>query len=418
LRRNVFASPVRFTHCQNGAPFQEKGGRNATSPTGTRKRDAQNQQWSTARFMRVLSIQQPWAHLVIRGVKLLEHRSWPSTHTGRIAVHASTNLELKAVERMWDENSAVARCFAEQGWRDRDDLKALPRSAILGSVELLGVHRAAAVRAAKVDSSGKDWITDALETAVRDPYTGHLRPAQRSARTLPVPIPDTGYMWAFARALEVEPILDVPGQQHLWHLPVHVATVLAEREAASRRGEWTPPIVSRERRRASLDAWRAKFENEIAREAWRLQGEAVREMQIAVMEFDDAQTERTFKSMLRKYVAEHGVEGPRRKPHVRIQKRLRGLFDGKEMMSVLDFELELRHLIHEKMETEKVATLGLARHKKVLALLTELRAEAEQRPVAKEQIERDVKQLFKRLMNEQFQRDEAEPQWGDLRDYE
>ena len=59
--------------------------------------------------------------------------------------------------------------FADQGWKDLDDMRALPRSAIIGTVELRGVHPAVAVRAAGVDPSKKDWIGEALENAVRDP---------------------------------------------------------------------------------------------------------------------------------------------------------------------------------------------------------------------------------------------------------
>ena len=364
--------------------------------------------------MRVLSIQQPWAHLVIRGVKQVEIRSWPSPHKERIAIHASTNTALNEARRAWESSSAVARCFAEQGWLDRDDLKALPRTAILGTVDLLGVHRAAAVRAAQIDFSGKDWLTDALEHAVRDPATGHLRPAQAPVRTMPVVIPDEGYVCAFARALEIEPITDVPGQQHLWTLPGDLAAVLAEREAQSRRGEWSPGAPSRERRRASIAAWRERWETDLEREAWRLQREAVIEMQNETMAFEEELLEKRFRRTLKSYLAEHGEPGPDGKPHVRILRRLRALFGDREFVPAAEFELELRRLLHQAAEDDETRREGMDRHKQIVALLTELRAQAEQKPLDEAAIERDVKLAFRRLFLAQMKRLEATERWVDI----
>lgn len=39
--------------------------------------------------MKALSIKQPWAHLIVSGVKDVENRSWKTNYRGRIFVHAS-----------------------------------------------------------------------------------------------------------------------------------------------------------------------------------------------------------------------------------------------------------------------------------------------------------------------------------------
>ncbi len=43
--------------------------------------------------MRALSLIEPWASLVVFGVKKVETRSWGTGHRGRIAIHASMSKE-------------------------------------------------------------------------------------------------------------------------------------------------------------------------------------------------------------------------------------------------------------------------------------------------------------------------------------
>ena len=361
--------------------------------------------------MRVLSVQQPWAHLIMKGVKQIEIRSWTSTFKGRIAIHASANAKWQETEAEWKSSSAVARCFAEQGRIDRDDLKALPRSAILGTVELLGVHRGAAVKAKKHDIFNSDPVADVLESAVRDRVTGHLRAARTRVRTLPLTIPDSGYVWAFGRPHEVDPIFDVPGQQHLWELPADVAAQLAERDTASRRGEWTAPAVSSERRKASLAACRTMWETDLEREAFGLLGEVIREVEVELLEFDDPQTEKWFKRTFKAYMAAHLDKGAGGAGQVRIEKRLQSLFNGHALVPAVEFERELRRLVHKLVNEEKIYAEELARFKKGVALLTELRAQAEDRPVALAAIRKEVKAAYKRMFLESAKELERADRW-------
>jgi hypothetical protein len=89
--------------------------------------------------MRVLSIQQPWAHLVVRGLRTIDVRTYTKAVTGRIAIHASGAMPSKEIEREWERDEKTARVFAEMGWRGRNDLRGLPRSAVIGTVEVRGI---------------------------------------------------------------------------------------------------------------------------------------------------------------------------------------------------------------------------------------------------------------------------------------
>ena len=43
--------------------------------------------------MKALTICQPYAHLIVRGEKLVENRDWPTRHRGQLAIHAGKSRE-------------------------------------------------------------------------------------------------------------------------------------------------------------------------------------------------------------------------------------------------------------------------------------------------------------------------------------
>lgn len=347
--------------------------------------------------MRALSIPQPWAELVVRGVKTVEVRSWYAKHTGgRIAIHASANIELKRIESLWADDRAVAERFADQGWVDRDDLRALPRSALLGTVELRGVHRAQAVRAAQIDPSATNWIEDALETAVRDPSTGHLRPGPAPARTLPVAIPAQGFVFGFARALAVEAITGVEGQQHLWELPTELAAELSTREACARSGAWTRVAPSPERVRRARDAWRERFETEEARYATRLIREALDEAANDALKLEDEGAERMLQQAMWRLTEERGTLDADGRAWIRVPKAIRALFADADRVPAARFEADVRLLMSQVLYAQKEHAAYSKLYEDAVARLRERLAHADQSPSSRTEIEAEVKRAFKR----------------------
>lgn len=49
--------------------------------------------------MKVLTIKQPWASLIIEGYKKYEFRSWKTNYRGKILIHASLSLEKDMLKR-------------------------------------------------------------------------------------------------------------------------------------------------------------------------------------------------------------------------------------------------------------------------------------------------------------------------------
>lgn len=54
--------------------------------------------------MKVLTIREPWASLIINGYKEYEFRSWKTNYRGKILIHAGLKLETGIIERFKEYN--------------------------------------------------------------------------------------------------------------------------------------------------------------------------------------------------------------------------------------------------------------------------------------------------------------------------
>lgn len=54
--------------------------------------------------MKVLTIKNPWATLIVDGYKKYEFRSWKTKYRGKILIHAGLSLEKDMLERFKDYN--------------------------------------------------------------------------------------------------------------------------------------------------------------------------------------------------------------------------------------------------------------------------------------------------------------------------
>lgn len=50
--------------------------------------------------MKVLTIRQPWASLIIHGYKKFEFRSWQTKYRGELLIHAGKNVDKEAYSRL------------------------------------------------------------------------------------------------------------------------------------------------------------------------------------------------------------------------------------------------------------------------------------------------------------------------------
>ena len=54
--------------------------------------------------MKVLTIKEPWASLIVNGYKKYEFRSWKTKYRGKILIHAGMSVEKNARERFKEYN--------------------------------------------------------------------------------------------------------------------------------------------------------------------------------------------------------------------------------------------------------------------------------------------------------------------------
>lgn len=54
--------------------------------------------------MKVLTIKQPWATLIVEGLKKYEFRTWKTNYRGKILIHAGLSLEPKYSDKFIDYN--------------------------------------------------------------------------------------------------------------------------------------------------------------------------------------------------------------------------------------------------------------------------------------------------------------------------
>jgi len=75
-----------------------------------------------------LSIRQPWAALIMRGIKPIENRSWRVKYRGDLLIHASKTVDHRSMQWIQESLPGV--------WREiRDDI--FDQGAILGSIRLM-----------------------------------------------------------------------------------------------------------------------------------------------------------------------------------------------------------------------------------------------------------------------------------------
>jgi hypothetical protein len=111
-----------------------------------------------------LSVRQPWADLIVWGVKDVENRSWPTAFRGRLLIHAGRRVDADAVERLERRYGVVLPA----GWQPR-------RGVLLGTVEIIDC----------VDRHASRWFQGPWGFLLHDP------------RELPRPVPWRGRLGLF-----------------------------------------------------------------------------------------------------------------------------------------------------------------------------------------------------------------------------
>jgi hypothetical protein len=112
--------------------------------------------------IRALSIQQPWAALILSGTKDVENRTWSTDWRGQLVIHAGQRRDQRAL-------TALIECGYELDPH-------LPTGGYLGTVQLVDVHPSQGDCCRWGEPGVYHWVlADAKPFAAPIPGKGQLR---------------------------------------------------------------------------------------------------------------------------------------------------------------------------------------------------------------------------------------------------
>ncbi|MCL4299783.1 MAG: ASCH domain-containing protein [Anaerolineae bacterium] len=134
--------------------------------------------------MKALSFRQPWAELILQGRKTIDLRTWPTRHRGRLAIHASQQVEVE-ICRLYNLDPAT-----------------LVTGALVGTVEVVEM----------VPLDDEKWESLRDQHLKPGPFPGDLLGWRlHDPQRLPQPVPMSGRLGLFNvpdEWLEQSPVAD------------------------------------------------------------------------------------------------------------------------------------------------------------------------------------------------------------------
>jgi len=109
--------------------------------------------------MKALSIRQPWADLIMLGVKNVENRTWSTKHTGPLLIHAPKTIDENALKRGVILNAL--------GVRRAEDYRPVT-GAILGEVTVQGCVEMSTPEGLNMRKTNK-WYSGPFGFVLSDP---------------------------------------------------------------------------------------------------------------------------------------------------------------------------------------------------------------------------------------------------------
>lgn len=136
--------------------------------------------------MKVLSLLQPWATLVVIGAKKFECRSWKTEYRGTIIIHASAKKPNRR-EKVFFEEDAFFKIYI-------DDMDDLPYGALIGKAILKEIYRT-------------EWLMQHLEMFPYHMWKQELAFDDFSPNR---------YAWQLEQAESFTSVLPIKGSLGLW----------------------------------------------------------------------------------------------------------------------------------------------------------------------------------------------------------
>lgn len=183
--------------------------------------------------MKALTIWQPWASLIARGVKQYETRSWPTKYRGPIAIHAAVKDPNKLPGAVKEELERAVRELFNAEKCQSSPWRWLPTGAVIATAELvevwhiIGIHRIPGkINGVQTgaDAEGGPYLLAVLESMSRRGkskgimYFSHLGVSEKE-----IALGDWTpgrYAWELANVKPLPRPIPVKGKQGLWNFEI------------------------------------------------------------------------------------------------------------------------------------------------------------------------------------------------------
>lgn len=154
--------------------------------------------------MKVISIRQPWASLVVTGYKKIETRGWNTKYRGELIIHAGLAKDKVSIElyNSWKSSHLYDSIFRYVAFND------LPLGAIIGKVTLVDVARTEELNYNQSigDGCGTDWCIHEEFGCEKELAFGDYSPNR--------------YGWLLANPVLFDKPIPCKGQLGLWNIDI------------------------------------------------------------------------------------------------------------------------------------------------------------------------------------------------------
>ena len=134
--------------------------------------------------MKTLTLWQPWAWLVVAGLKLYETRTWKTNHRGKLLIHAGkTNpKEYLALFSEWDFGLKIdlrKHGMPHKTFVDNINAKAFPLGCIVGSVDVEDCVKAESIYYLSTqEKTFGDFSSGRFAWRLVNPWLGYMQEAK------------------------------------------------------------------------------------------------------------------------------------------------------------------------------------------------------------------------------------------------
>ena len=156
--------------------------------------------------MKAITIKQPWASMIVEGIKDVENRTWRTSFRGRVLIHAGAKEDIRWYDRTNELSASIVHNTIERIFSEKDYNETF--GTIIGSVEIIDcVINYQSIWAEKTNSLSKSCYNELIHTPNK-----WIRDINENL----VFKPDVVYNWVLANPVKFDKPIPAKGKLSFW----------------------------------------------------------------------------------------------------------------------------------------------------------------------------------------------------------